>query len=427
MDNLKARFADYLTVELGRQPGTVKVYLWRLGYLERLADKPITEITAEDLRSLKRERTLASETVKSLITAARQFHSWGALEGLWPLGDLALVRTPPINDSHSSPPLTEEALEKLLNGCRYPNEYRLVYLGLYAGTRIAEAGAMNEQHWVRDEEVLRFRGKGTKLREVPVHPELARILPLIFSKPIHPSTMQGVKERLEERLKVRFVAHQLRKTFSTALQDAGVEEKVIEDLLGHKGSVTRRYAPVTPKMRAEAISRLGYGSRRVASESVVPPEPALGEQLPSGFDSEGRLEQSVIDRALEALAERVPSWRRWEVETHLSREKDCHSPARAIRGVGLRTGTFFVLDCDAGEWHLPSGLDSTGAMVNDEPLSSSCGVPLIEVSDETAAFLLVGKPLSCCFTCIPRGFRIPPDLEPPKRVSESWLMHLLTG
>jgi hypothetical protein len=99
-EKLKAQFTDYLRSGLGRRPGTVKQYLWRLDYIEHLLDKAVQDITPTDLRAFKRDTTLGRETLKGIIVALKQFHSWGVLEGLWPDSGLRLVRTPRIQRLH---------------------------------------------------------------------------------------------------------------------------------------------------------------------------------------------------------------------------------------------------------------------------------------------------------------------------------------
>lgn len=81
---LKAQFADYLCSELGRRPGTVKQYLWRLDYVERLLDKAVQDITPTDLRTFKRDTTLRRETVKNISRSGQTVSRLGGARG--PLG-----------------------------------------------------------------------------------------------------------------------------------------------------------------------------------------------------------------------------------------------------------------------------------------------------------------------------------------------------
>lgn len=255
--DLITRFADYQLHELEHAPRTTQMYVRRLAYAERLTGKPIHLVTADDLRLLKRTCELSSESIKGIVVAVHQFHIWGALEGLWPQNGICLVRTPKVtSDTPRALPMAHA--QALLAACHHPLEYRLIYLGLYAGLRIGESAVMSGEMWA--DGVLRFRGeKNGHIREVPVHPDLAKVQWKVLAwPPSYDSTLQRVKRRLAERTGVAFVSHQLRKTFATSLYDADTPDEVVRDLLGHSGSVTRLYAPVSSKKRLEAVARLAY-------------------------------------------------------------------------------------------------------------------------------------------------------------------------
>ena len=257
--SLKSDFADYARHELGRTDGTVRQYLWRLNCLERTLGKPIQEMTASDLRLLKRQLPLASATVKSLVVAAHAFHAWGALEGLWKLDGIMLVHAPrEVNES--SRPLRHDEVHAIKAACQAPKDFRLVHLGLYAGMRIGESARFEASMW--EPGFLRFRSqKGRALIETPVHPDLLAVRnQVLASHPVHVGTLQKAKQRLAVRSGVDFVAQQLRKSFASGLYDADVPDEVVKNLLGHTGDVTRRYAPVSRRKREEAIARLDYPS-----------------------------------------------------------------------------------------------------------------------------------------------------------------------
>lgn len=264
------RFVVYLGNELGRRPTTIAQYRRNLAWLERYFGKPAEEIGPDDLRAFKISGEFKSETVKSRMVAVRQFHAWGVLEGLWEMGHINLVRTPPINDTDTLPPLTTAQAGAVLAACQTPLEARLAYFGLYLGTRVSESARITPENWHGD--VVRFRGsKNARTREIPVHPELAAARRFILRKErAWKDTLQKIKPKLEERVGFPFTTHQLRKCFADTLYDAGIPDEIVGDLLGHTGSVTRRYAPVTLKKRREAISRLMYPGPRSITPKLTP-------------------------------------------------------------------------------------------------------------------------------------------------------------
>lgn len=256
MADLKAAFRAYLSDELQRQESTVDAYLYRLRWLEKRFDKRAREITSDDLRALKKTG-LAEETVKSFIVAAHQFHDWGALEGHWERNGISLVRTPRTYPTLPEP-LSLDQVALLKAACRRPLEYRLVYVGLYTGTRIGETAALHGSMWEGD--WLRFRGEKTqRMREVPVHPHLQAVKwEVLGNPPTDPDTMQRIKRRLARRVGFHFVANQLRDTFTTRLYDLGVDDRIVKELIGHTTGVTGRYLEVSRRRKREAMERLSY-------------------------------------------------------------------------------------------------------------------------------------------------------------------------
>lgn len=257
--DLKSLFADYALHELGMKSSTVAQYVARLGYAEQATGKPLREIGPEDLRRLKRERPpgWGSSHLKGVLVAFRLFHDWGVLEGLWTRNDADLVKGPRVLDE-DIPPLEAHKVRRLMAACRRPLEYRLVYLGAYAGMRIGEAASISGEMW--GEGWLRFRGeKNDRIREIPVHPDLEAVKwKILAHPPTYDSTMQRVKRRLADRAGIHFVAHQLRKSFSNTLWDAGVPDRIVKALLGHSQDVTGRYIEVSRRMKLEAVKLLSY-------------------------------------------------------------------------------------------------------------------------------------------------------------------------
>lgn len=266
--DLKERFGVFELEENGKKPTTVEAYLYRLNWLERYFGKPIEQVTADDIRQLKRDKPVSSQTLKGKIVAAHQFHIWGYLENLWPKNGICDVKPPRVDDEESPPPLPLHQAAQLVAACRRPLDFRLVYYCNFQGMRIGEAALIEGSNW-HDDGVLRFRGKKTgKLREVPIHPEVERMKwMLLASLPTDTSTLQRVGRRLKKRTGINFKTQQFRKTYSTALYDHDVPDEVVGDMLGHTGSVTRRYAQVSMKRKRDAQAIHAEVWRHAAEEA----------------------------------------------------------------------------------------------------------------------------------------------------------------
>lgn len=259
--DLKEGFRDYLLYELGRRHSTVDQYVERVEITARYFGVPWETLATDPklLRRLKRERPWAGSTIKGRIVAVHALHLWGSLEGYWPKNGVMDVSTSgPYDDTDDIPPLPVEKARILLDACERPLDYRLIYYGLYLGTRIGESaqivGEMWEDGWVRFPSEKR-RGK----REVPIHPELeAKKWRVLESPATDESTLQRVKRRLSKKVGFYFVAHQLRKTWSTMLYDNDVQDRVVKSLMGHAQDVTGRYIEVSRRKKSEAIATLDY-------------------------------------------------------------------------------------------------------------------------------------------------------------------------
>lgn len=254
---LTAGFLRYELEELKAAPRTVEAYGSRLKALERFFQKPWPEISSDDLRRLKRESTASSQTIAGQIVALRQAHRWGALEGHWQANGILEVRVPRVeNEPH--PPLSLEETRTLLEGCHKPIEYRLVWFGLYAGTRVSESARIGRDEW--KDGVLRFKGAKTRrVREVPVHPELERArLAILCSPPTVEPNLHRCRREMSERLGIEWTPHSLRSTFATRMSECGAPWEIVMDVLGHSLGITGRYSFRSLERKREAVEALAY-------------------------------------------------------------------------------------------------------------------------------------------------------------------------
>lgn len=252
-------FESYYLHVLGRKRSTVTRQVQRVRAWERLLDKPATEIEPDDVLWYLLNNPLghSCNTRKGMLVGIQQFHRFEAATGKKKLNGICEIRTPSITDEESSRPLHLKFVRPLLEACRRPLEFRLVYLGLYAGFRIGESAYFHGSMW--QEGVLWLKGEKTdKVRPIPVHRDLKPAMwDICASRPTDGSTLQRVKRRLEERTGIDFVAHELRKRFTQSLADAGVDKGVRGDLLGHK-TVTDIYSTPSLTVLRGAVDLLDY-------------------------------------------------------------------------------------------------------------------------------------------------------------------------
>lgn len=157
-----------------------------------------------------------------------------------------------------------------------PRDRALILVFLYSGLRATEARTLRWDCVGDGFDWIRFVGKGSKEREIPLHPEVIDALRQLRHDGLDavycfPSPMyQGrpVSEASVRRLVVGvgiaagipgLHPHMLRHSFATALMTRGIPIEVAQELLGHADiSTTRIYRRVRPTNLREAVARLDF-------------------------------------------------------------------------------------------------------------------------------------------------------------------------
>ncbi len=171
-------------------PQTIKTYNTELrmflSYLEGEIGKGLEELTAEDL-SLYREhliKTYASATAAKKLAALRRFLIFTYMAGATAVNPEALrffAKSPRVRQDPSYNVLTEDELSRMLSAARTTNYRDYVLLAIMAGCGLREAEVVDIrigdfQDVGRGEILLRVRGKGDKVRNVPLSPELWQLV-----------------------------------------------------------------------------------------------------------------------------------------------------------------------------------------------------------------------------------------------------------
>ncbi|HYN35575.1 MAG TPA: site-specific integrase, partial [Actinomycetota bacterium] len=261
-----------------------------------------------------------------------------------------------------------------------------------------------------------FKGEKTgKERVIPIHPELEEAKWMILANPPpYETVLQKVKRRLEKRVGIRFVAHQLRKTFATEIYEAGTPDEVVAELLGHTGSVTRLYAPVTTRMRVEAIQLLDYGNgirpTSLNAKSRPSRKPVQAVELPRAHGSAAIASVTPITSITRAANNPVDSLddRRKLI---LNRLKDIDPKAatlvlrylrsrpaaghqhRCLRVLGTNIKKWYLFDIDKLMWHW-TGSELPAA-------SPTCKLNYRVVPDPVAATVWASLIASAAVMCKP--------------------------
>lgn len=172
-------------------PQTIKTYNTEIRMFvtfvgEKLGRRAFGEVTAEDL-SLYREhllRTYAATTAAKKLAALRRFLTFTYMSGATGINPEALRffgKSPKVSQDPSYNVLTGEEVSRILAVARARNYRDYVMLAVMAGAGLREAEVVGlkvgDFREVEDGQVfLRVVGKGSKIRNVPVSPDLWRLV-----------------------------------------------------------------------------------------------------------------------------------------------------------------------------------------------------------------------------------------------------------
>jgi integrase/recombinase XerD len=275
-------------------PQTIKTYNTELrmfvSYLEEEVGKRLEELTAEDI-SLYREhliKTYAAATAAKKLAALRRFLIFTYMAGATAVNPEALrffAKSPRVRQDPSYNVLTEDELSRMLSAARTTNYRDYVLLAVMAGGGLREAEVVDIrlgdfQDVGNDQILLRIRGKGDKIRNVPLSPELWRLVqrfvlltgrslnshldarkPLFLSRVGKDKTLttRSVQNIVKKYVRVAGITkaispHSIRHTVGTNMAVNDAPLLVIQQFLGHADpKTTLRYI-----RRAEELAARAY-------------------------------------------------------------------------------------------------------------------------------------------------------------------------
>jgi integrase/recombinase XerD len=275
-------------------PQTIKTYNTELrmfvSFVEGEMEKLLEELTAEDI-SLYREHlitTYAPATAAKKLAVLRRFLIFTYMAGATVVNPEALrffAKNPRVRQDPSYNVLTEDELSRMLSAARTVNYRDYVLLAVMAGGGLREAEVVDIrigdfQQASEGEVLLRIRGKGDKIRNVPLSPELWQLVQrfvlltersfnshLDARKPLLVSRVgkdKGLTTRSVQNIVKKYVRsagitkaispHSIRHTVGTNMAINEAPLLVIQQFLGHSDpKTTLRYI-----RRAEELATRAY-------------------------------------------------------------------------------------------------------------------------------------------------------------------------
>ncbi|MFP4674002.1 MAG: tyrosine recombinase XerC [Opitutales bacterium] len=285
-------FCDYLTLQRGVSPRTVRNYRAAVGHFVNWLqatgkwDGDFGSVSALTVRSFLVEagRKLARRTLHNRVSGLRAFYRYLRDRGVVSSNPFTGVSLPKL-DRPLPKFLSESQVRELLDtpvalwNAGQVGEFEafrdtLALEFLYGGgLRISELCALNHAHIDMKQGVARVLGKGRKERLCPLGPVATRCLRNFVERfsleaaPDAPVLPQGNGKRIEprqmqRRLKLYLAAaelpldmtpHKLRHSFATHMLDNGADLRAVQVLLGHANlSTTQIYTHVSVARLKEA-------------------------------------------------------------------------------------------------------------------------------------------------------------------------------
>lgn len=266
-------------VASGARPRTVELRRYQIGHLaEAHLNRSPWSLRSNDLAAWLADQNWSPETRKSYRSALRSFYGWAVAAGETrhnPAANLQPVRTltPPPR------PVPEHVLERALAGAN-DRDRLILLLAAYAGLRRAEIASLR---WADvGAAALRVRGKGGRVRLVPLHPRLATELAGERERRRAGRFGSGYRDRYLEpcgcgcvfpgqsggtltaghvgvvarrALGDGWTAHALRHRFATRAYAGSRDLLAVQALLGHSDPITtKRYTDLSNDSLAAAVA-----------------------------------------------------------------------------------------------------------------------------------------------------------------------------
>lgn len=278
MTPLRKRMIEDMQLK-GYSQNTQAAYLHAVHNLASHYHKSPAEMNEEQLRAYFLHLTQVQRCAQGTLRIARsgiKFCFAITLQRNWPV--LGLIRA--CKQSPLPVVLSRQEVRSVLACVRVP-VYRVCLNTLYAcGLRISEACHLQVKDIDGERKVLRIRGKGNKDRQVPLAEstlealrafwKLHRSEPWVFPASLQPRSPRqaGPVEAANVRrafhialqqsgVKKAAHVHSLRHSYATHLLEAGVQLRLIQEILGHTSPrTTAIYTHLTAEVRAQVIEPL---------------------------------------------------------------------------------------------------------------------------------------------------------------------------
>lgn len=236
--------------------------------------QPFAAQPLDVVRWLTKHDDWSDSTAAAYVSYLRAWFKWLQLVDRRVDNPMVKIQAPKVPERVARP-IADIDVPKLLNAHMWTSTRAMILLALLAGLRVSEIARMKGQDIDFDGRLLWVKGKGKRLRSIPLHPllvELATTMPATgwwFPMRGHPElpmlgkSVSDVIGRTMRRADVAGTPHSLRHWFGTSLLDSGNDLRTVQELLRHKSiQTTQIYTRVSTETQRDAIIGLSLGRYR---------------------------------------------------------------------------------------------------------------------------------------------------------------------
>ena len=257
----KKTFADvyeewYQQRESQRADGTLKIYRITYKRLAPLHDMRIKDIDRATLQRFYDDVKVTTHTFKNVTQMVNMVFEYAVKRDYLPISALNINKTInlPVKAQkfHKSRGIIEKKDIDRLWGLKDCNEYaKIALVYIYTGVRFSELRDLLPENCHENYIEITHAKTPSGIRIVPICDKLKDVLPIINVP------ARTTFERHFRALLPQHCIHETRHTFITMMTEAGVDQRIIKAIVGHKSNdVTDIYTHITLDVMLEAVNNL---------------------------------------------------------------------------------------------------------------------------------------------------------------------------